>query len=244
MSEIFHMSQKLCPLTLEELGQSKSAAAPPNQEKGAPPANGYSGWIYKKGRVNTAFQRRWLVLKGGMLSYYLARPLTDSEKPQGSFLVEQCNLEEEYGNHVDVGFQFSLKVTTRQYVFAAPTLNERTRWLMAIKSAKGVLPVAMNPDEDPESHGKEIHPSVSVMPELQSSDLSPEIVTLELRKRVLPSEFRHGSPASANGHEDSSPAVPAKRDREGGLSPAVGPIRVNEEECSTEHQKFTWIINK
>ena len=95
------MSQKLCPLTLEELGQNESTASRLEKVQMVHQAQGneYSGWIYKKGRVNTAFQKRFLVLKDGMLSYYLARPLMENEKPQGSILTEICDCVEDLGTH-------------------------------------------------------------------------------------------------------------------------------------------------
>ena len=244
MTEIFSMSQKLCPLTLEELGQDQSTAEQPNrlnQGKMVSQANAQckerSGWVYKKGRINTAFQKRWLVLKGGMLSYHLARPLVGSEKPQGSLVVEMCDFEEDRGVHVNFGYQFSLNMATREYVFAAPTHNERSKWIMALKSAKG-LPGATkpdeDPDEDPDSHEQGILPSVPEMAEPQSLglSLSPGSVSLEMRKRSLPNGFGHGSPASANGHEGSSPAVPATGESEGAMPQAQGANGWNEEECS------------
>ncbi len=231
------MSQKLCPLTLEELGQNESTASRLEKVQMVPQAQGneYSGWIYKKGRVNTAFQKRFLVLKDGLLSYYLARPLMENEKPQGSILTEICDCVEDLGTHPNFGFQFSIKANTRDYVFAAPTSKERTRWIMAIQSAK-LMPGAMIPDEDPKSSGEGILPSVPevVEPRSLALALSPGSVTLDLRKRALRNGSRHGSPASASEHEDSSTAVPAIGNSEGALLKTVGPTAWSEEACGLD----------
>uniref|UniRef100_A0A672Z499 PH domain-containing protein n=1 Tax=Sphaeramia orbicularis TaxID=375764 RepID=A0A672Z499_9TELE len=49
-----------------------------------------TGFLFKKGERNTAYHRRWFVLKGNMLFYFEER---DSREPIGVIVLEGCTVE-------------------------------------------------------------------------------------------------------------------------------------------------------
>uniref|UniRef100_A0A671QQJ7 PH domain-containing protein n=1 Tax=Sinocyclocheilus anshuiensis TaxID=1608454 RepID=A0A671QQJ7_9TELE len=53
--------------------------------------NGYkTGFLFKKGERNTAYHRRWFILKGNMLFYFEER---ESREPIGVIVLEGCTVE-------------------------------------------------------------------------------------------------------------------------------------------------------
>jgi len=88
-----------------------------------------AGWLYKRGRINTSWKRRFCVLKtSGIFEYYKA--LTDAS-PQGFIVVDgiesiSTGLSE---NNLDV---FHLKTRDRLWHFASPNETTRDDWIKAI----------------------------------------------------------------------------------------------------------------
>ncbi|KAM7017597.1 sesquipedalian-1-like [Tautogolabrus adspersus] len=91
-----------------------------------------TGFLFKKGERNTAYHRRWFVLKGNMLFYFEER---DSKEPIGVIVLEGCTVElcesaEE--------FAFAIKfdcVKARVYKMAAENQAAMESWVKALSRA-------------------------------------------------------------------------------------------------------------
>ncbi|KAM6944976.1 sesquipedalian-1-like [Lycodopsis pacificus] len=91
-----------------------------------------TGFLFKKGERNTAYHRRWFVLKGNMLFYFEER---DSREPIGVIVLEGCTVElcesaEE--------FAFAVKfdcAKARVYKMAADSQAAMESWVKALSRA-------------------------------------------------------------------------------------------------------------
>lgn len=91
-----------------------------------------TGFLFKKGERNTAYHRRWFVLKGNMLFYFEER---DSREPIGVVVLEGCTVElcesaEE--------FAFAIKfdcARARVYKMAAESQAAMESWVKALSRA-------------------------------------------------------------------------------------------------------------
>ncbi|MBN3314849.1 PI5PA phosphatase, partial [Atractosteus spatula] len=91
-----------------------------------------TGFLFKKGERNTAYIRRWFVLKGNMLFYFEDR---DSKEPIGVIILEGCTVElcessEEYA--------FAVKfdcAKSRVYKMAAESQAAMESWVKALSRA-------------------------------------------------------------------------------------------------------------
>ncbi|CAN9513078.1 unnamed protein product [Ophioblennius macclurei] len=91
-----------------------------------------TGFLFKKGERNTAYHRRWFVLKGNMLFYFEER---DSREPIGVIVLEGCTVElcesaEE--------FAFAVKfdcAKARVYKMAAESQAGMESWVKALSRA-------------------------------------------------------------------------------------------------------------
>ncbi|XP_043924561.1 sesquipedalian-1 isoform X2 [Protopterus annectens] len=90
------------------------------------------GYLYKKGERNTAYHRRWFVLKGNMLFYFEEK---DSKEPIGVVILEGCTVElcESSEEHA-----FAIKfecAKSRTYKMAADTYEAMESWVKALSRA-------------------------------------------------------------------------------------------------------------
>lgn len=91
-----------------------------------------TGFLFKKGERNTAYHKRWFVLKGNMLFYFEER---DSREPIGVIVLEGCTVElcesaEE--------FAFAIKfdcAKARVYKMAAENQAAMESWVKALSRA-------------------------------------------------------------------------------------------------------------
>ncbi|XP_068994821.1 sesquipedalian-1 [Embiotoca jacksoni] len=91
-----------------------------------------TGFLFKKGERNTAYHRRWFVLKGNMLFYFEER---DGREPIGVIVLEGCTVElcesaEE--------FAFAIKfdcAKARVYKMAAENQAAMESWVKALSRA-------------------------------------------------------------------------------------------------------------
>lgn len=91
-----------------------------------------TGFLFKKGERNTAYHRRWFVLKGNMLFYFEER---DGREPIGVIILEGCTVElcesaEE--------FAFAIKfdcAKARVYKMAAENQAAMESWVKALSRA-------------------------------------------------------------------------------------------------------------
>nr|XP_056715382.1 sesquipedalian-1 [Euleptes europaea] len=91
-----------------------------------------AGFLHKKGERNTAYHRRWFVLKGNMLFYFEDR---ESREPVGVIIlegstVELCESTEEFAFAIRFGCAKS-----RTYILAAETQAAMESWVKALSRA-------------------------------------------------------------------------------------------------------------
>ncbi|XP_028852217.1 sesquipedalian-1 isoform X1 [Denticeps clupeoides] len=91
-----------------------------------------TGFLFKKGERNTAYHRRWFILKGNLLFYFEER---ESREPIGVIVLEGCTVElcesaEEYA--------FAIKfdcAKARVYKMAADSQAAMESWVKALSRA-------------------------------------------------------------------------------------------------------------
>lgn len=91
-----------------------------------------TGFLYKKGERNTAYHRRWFVLKGNMLFYFEDR---ESREPVGVIILEGCTVElceatEEFAFAIKFGCAKS-----RTYILAAESQATMEGWVKSLSRA-------------------------------------------------------------------------------------------------------------
>ena len=89
------------------------------------------GYLQKKGDLNREFQRRWFVLKGNLLFYFLKK---QDREPQGLIILEACSVQ--VSIHGRYCFEISFDGPgTRVYVLGADNDDEMQSWMKAISHA-------------------------------------------------------------------------------------------------------------
>nr|XP_020449592.1 sesquipedalian-1 [Monopterus albus] len=91
-----------------------------------------TGFLFKKGERNTAYHRRWFVLKGNMLFYFDER---DSRDPIGVIILEGCTVELCESTEE---FAFAIKfdcAKARVYMMAAESQAAMESWVKALSRA-------------------------------------------------------------------------------------------------------------
>ncbi|XP_058014679.1 sesquipedalian-1 [Ahaetulla prasina] len=97
----------------------------------ASPAD-HAGFLHKKGERNTAYHRRWFVLRGNMLFYFEER---ESREPVGVIILEGCTVELCQASEE---FAFAIRFDgpkSRTYVLAAESQAALERWVKALSRA-------------------------------------------------------------------------------------------------------------
>ncbi|KAF6730135.1 Sesquipedalian-1 [Oryzias melastigma] len=91
-----------------------------------------TGFLFKKGERNTAYHRRWFVLKGNMLFYFEDR---DSREPIGVIVLEGCTVE--LCDSIEE-FAFAIKfdcAKSRVYKLVAESQASMESWVKALSRA-------------------------------------------------------------------------------------------------------------
>lgn len=89
------------------------------------------GYLQKKGDLNREFQRRWFVLKGNLLFYFLKK---QDREPQGVIILEACSVQ--VSIHGRYCFEISFDgAGTRVYILGADNDDEMQHWMKAISHA-------------------------------------------------------------------------------------------------------------
>ncbi|KAL7986621.1 hypothetical protein Chor_012904 [Crotalus horridus] len=91
-----------------------------------------AGFLHKKGERNTAYHRRWFVLRGNMLFYFEDR---ESREPVGVIILEGCTVEL---CEATEEFAFAIKFDcpkSRTYVLAAESQAAMELWVKALSRA-------------------------------------------------------------------------------------------------------------
>jgi len=71
----------------------------------------YSGWLEKRGKLNTAWKRRWCIAKNDQLLYYKTKDQR-LDKPTGSVSLSQAVVKVCYTPH-----RLDLRVKYRSFKF-------------------------------------------------------------------------------------------------------------------------------
>ena len=89
------------------------------------------GYLQKKGDLNRDFLRRWFVLKGNLLFYFLKK---QDREPQGVIVLEACSVQ--VSIHGRYCFEISFDgAGTRVYILGADNNEEMEYWMKAISHA-------------------------------------------------------------------------------------------------------------
>jgi len=83
------------------------------------------GWVWKRGRTNTSWKRRWFQHQNGVLQYYVNE---DSRKLKGELLVRGCSIQTEDENG------FSISVPGRILCCKCDTREDAAMWIKAMKN--------------------------------------------------------------------------------------------------------------
>lgn len=85
------------------------------------------GWLFKRGEVNRAFQKRYCRLRGNVLSYFASQ---SDKEPVGAIILEGCRVEVE---DTEANLHcFKVAFAHRTYIFAAPSHEEMEDWVKVI----------------------------------------------------------------------------------------------------------------
>jgi len=89
------------------------------------------GYLQKKGDLNREFQRRWFVLKGNLLFYFLKK---QDREPQGVIVLEACSVQvSTHGRHC---FEISFDgAGTRVYILGTDNNDDMESWMKAVSHA-------------------------------------------------------------------------------------------------------------
>jgi len=84
-----------------------------------------SGFLQKRGEINTNFQNRWFVLRARKLFYFEQQK---DSSPKGTIDLPGARLYMEAPNEIKIA------CPTRMYVLKAQTVAERDEWIKALCS--------------------------------------------------------------------------------------------------------------
>eukprot|EP01094_Clydonella_sp_ATCC50884_P019056 TRINITY_DN3643_c0_g1_i3.p1 TRINITY_DN3643_c0_g1~~TRINITY_DN3643_c0_g1_i3.p1 ORF type:complete len:525 (-),score=166.55 TRINITY_DN3643_c0_g1_i3:1269-2738(-) len=87
----------------------------------------YSGWLTKKGRKVRNWKKRWCIVQGKYLSYYLSPSAKAAEK-KGEINLGTCIIEELSHREESVRPCMALVVEGRKFLFHADTQKENQHW--------------------------------------------------------------------------------------------------------------------
>lgn len=91
------------------------------------------GWLWKKGEMNRAFQKRWFVLKGNLLFYFEKQ--TDKE-PIGVIILEGCVIDLAEEDQERFGFKISFQgERTRTYHLGTEFQQTLVEWMKMLACA-------------------------------------------------------------------------------------------------------------
>ncbi|KAG8436415.1 hypothetical protein GDO86_007494 [Hymenochirus boettgeri] len=91
-----------------------------------------TGFLYKKGVRNTAYQKRWFVLKGNLLFYFEEQ---GGREPIGVVVLEGCSIELCHSNEEHA---FCIRFDgpgSRSYILVAESQEEMECWVKALSRA-------------------------------------------------------------------------------------------------------------
>jgi len=92
------------------------------------------GWLFKRGEVNKAYQKRWCTLRGNLLFYSEKK---NDKDPLGVIILEGCTVElaEEETEHFAFKLVFQTCRTGRMYVLGTSSQLELEKWMRLLACA-------------------------------------------------------------------------------------------------------------
>ncbi|TRY96696.1 hypothetical protein DNTS_005944 [Danionella cerebrum] len=92
-----------------------------------------TGFLFKKGERNTAYHRRWFILKGNMLFYFEER---ESREPIGVIVLEGCTVELCESESEEFAFAIKFECAkAKVYKMAAENQTAMESWVKALSRA-------------------------------------------------------------------------------------------------------------
>lgn len=92
-----------------------------------------TGILFKKGERNTAYHRRWFILKGNMLFYFEEK---ESREPIGVIVLEGCTVELCESESEEFAFAIKFDCTkAKMYKMAAESQAAMESWVKALSRA-------------------------------------------------------------------------------------------------------------
>lgn len=92
-----------------------------------------TGFLFKKGERNTAYHRRWFILKGNMLFYFEEK---ESREPIGVIVLEGCTVELCESESEEFAFAIKFDCTkAKVYKMAAESQAAMESWVKALSRA-------------------------------------------------------------------------------------------------------------
>lgn len=141
------------------------------------------GWLYKRGRVNTSYKRRFFRLKNTCLVYYID---DNSKKPQGDILLTGATIDSDPANNEIFGFQ--LKSNGRTYIIRASDKEDMDWWVDKIAPILGGTSEAKETPEANETNSTGSNKTIEKL-KIENEDMKAEYD--QLSKRVKESEERN-----------------------------------------------------
>ncbi len=151
--KVEELEKRLEAMSTASIPPARVPPPPPPKHKeahGVVQLENKSGWLYKKGSMmNTAYQKRYFVLQGGMFAWYsnCTEQMNEQDKlKQQNGWVSCCGLEIE----TDTGengkgracFTFTIKArsgsTTRRIQLACENASERLEWVRTLEQLQSV----------------------------------------------------------------------------------------------------------
>ena len=187
------------------------------------------GYLQKKGDLNREFQRRWFVLKGNLLFYFLKK---QDKEPQGVIVLEACSVQ--VSIHGRYCFEISFDgVGTRTYVLGADNDDDMQLWMKAISHASyeylksivdelqrrvNVLSSSSAPQKEAEKMETMKVGSVASKPAIAGRSSATSVTLQELSNPIAPlvrsspttiTKIRKGILVDVS--DDEAPPIPAKK---------------------------------
>ena len=121
----------------DEGGAARSGpggATSPPPEPAAPvfPTSIREGFLKKKGVINVAWKRRYIVLLPNQLAYYDEQPKAQDAMPKGFVRLSAITKVEHHSSDSKTDFKFDVYTPTRIYQFQAESVSDMDAWIASI----------------------------------------------------------------------------------------------------------------
>jgi len=100
----------------------------------------HKGWLYKRGKLNTTYQRRYFLLHGAMINYFESEEAAEQGKTKGSPVVSRiahvrpAQVAELSAEKASLAFQFESS-EAKTFVVYAESAEDKLGWLTQLAAA-------------------------------------------------------------------------------------------------------------